>query len=165
MFRRRVTATFKATTVTDSRRMINVYSILNMIGFTTNKSWMSVGIDLDLRGTKLTRRAMCIQLSIWLSLSLCLGCHTGHVTFYVAEHFQPRQIVGLDIDQQLVQQARHQLWNRLQAANSGSDTTGSHASLDQDHLMHSHADQQLNKRYPFNLRFQQVWLGRFLCLR
>ncbi|CAF0770940.1 unnamed protein product [Adineta steineri] len=43
---------------------------------------------------------------------LDVGCHTGHVTFYVAEHFQPTQIVGVDIDQQLIQRARHQLWNR-----------------------------------------------------
>ena len=81
------------------------------------------------------------------------------MTFYVAEHFQPRQIVGLDIDQQLVQQARHQLWNRLQAAHSAGDNNnnpGSHASLDHDHPMHSHADQHQNKRYPYNLRFQQV---------
>ncbi len=66
-----------------------------------------------------------------------LGCHTGHVTFYVAEHFQPTQIVGVDIDQQLIQQARHQLWNRIQTANN-----------DNNH--------QSNKRYPYNLRFQQV---------
>ena len=112
---------------------------------------------------------MLIRLNMCRSLSLYLGCHTGHVTFYVAEHFQPGQIVGLDIDQQLVQQARHQLWNRLQAVNSSGDNnnTAIQASLDHDHPMHSHADhppppqqqeqqQQQNKRYPFNLRFQQV---------
>jgi ribosomal protein L11 methylase PrmA len=59
------------------------------------------------------------------------------VTFYVAEQFQPTQIVGVDIDQQLVQQARHQLWNRLQTANTNTN-------MDQ------------HKRYPFNLRFEQV---------
>jgi trans-aconitate methyltransferase len=78
-------------------------------------------------------------------LSLChlllsLGCHTGHVTFYVAEQFQPRQIVGLDIDQQLVQQARHQLWNHLQTIN----TEPPNPTHDR------------TKNYPFNLRFQQV---------
>ncbi len=68
-----------------------------------------------------------------------LGCHTGHVTFYVAEHFQPTQIVGVDIDQQLIQQARHQLWNRIQTANNNNNNT-----------------HNPNKRYPYNLRFQQV---------
>ncbi len=67
-----------------------------------------------------------------------LGCHTGHVTFYVAEHFQPTQIVGIDIDQQLIQQARHQLWNRIQTVNNNNNNTNE------------------NKRYPYNLRFQQV---------
>lgn len=75
-----------------------------------------------------------------------LGCHTGHVTFYVAEHFQPAQIVGVDIDQQLIQQARHQLWNRIQTANNNNNTntTTTNNNINQ------------NKRYPFNLRFQQV---------
>lgn len=70
-----------------------------------------------------------------------LGCHTGHVTFYVAEHFQPAQIVGLDIDQQLIQQAQNQLTNRIQ------QTTNTTAE---------------SKRYPYNLRFQQVWIEDFL---
>lgn len=65
---------------------------------------------------------------------LDVGCHTGHVTFYVAEHFQPAQIVGLDIDQQLIQQAQNQLTNRIQ------QTTNTTAE---------------SKRYPYNLRFQQ----------
>jgi hypothetical protein len=69
---------------------------------------------------------------------LDVGCHTGHVTFYVAEHFQPTQIVGVDIDQQLIQRARHQLWNRIQTTNN--PTTN---------------DINQNKRYPYNLRFQQ----------
>ncbi len=61
------------------------------------------------------------------------------MTFYVAEHFQPTQIVGVDIDQQLIQRARHQLWNRIQTTNN--TTTN---------------DINQNKRYPYNLRFQQV---------
>jgi hypothetical protein len=71
---------------------------------------------------------------------LDVGCHTGHVTFYVAEHFQPTQIVGVDIDQQLIQQARHQLWNRIQTANNNNNNT-----------------HNPNKRYPYNLRFQQEY--------
>ncbi|CAF4816707.1 unnamed protein product [Rotaria sp. Silwood1] len=73
---------------------------------------------------------------------LDVGCHTGHVTFYVAEHFQPDQIVGIDIDQQLIQQARHQLWNRIQTANNNNN-------------LNTNNDNNHNKRYPFNLRFQQ----------
>ena len=61
------------------------------------------------------------------------------MTFYVAEHFQPTQIVGVDIDQQLVQQARHQLWNRIQTVNNNNN---------------NNSDQ--HKHYPFNLRFEQV---------
>jgi len=61
------------------------------------------------------------------------------VTFYVAEHFQPTQIVGVDIDQQLIQRARHQLWNRIQTTNNTATN-----------------DINQNKRYPYNLRFQQV---------
>jgi chemotaxis methyl-accepting protein methylase len=64
------------------------------------------------------------------------------VTFYVAEHFQPTQIVGVDIDQQLIQQARHQLWNRIQTANNNNSDTS--------------VNNNQNKRYPYNLRFQQV---------
>jgi chemotaxis methyl-accepting protein methylase len=64
------------------------------------------------------------------------------VTFYVAEHFQPTQIVGVDIDQQLIQQARHQLWNRIQTANNNNTNTSINTNQ--------------NKRYPYNLRFQQV---------
>jgi hypothetical protein len=71
---------------------------------------------------------------------LDVGCHTGHVTFYVAEHCQPTQIVGVDIDQQLIQQARHQLWNRIQTANNNNNNNTNNQ----------------NKRYPYNLRFQQV---------
>ena len=82
-----------------------------------------------------------------LLIVICLlcflsGCHTGHVTFYVAEHFQPREIVGLDIDQQLIEQARHQLWNRIQMANTNPNN--------ETNTMNA------NKRYPYNLRFQQV---------
>lgn len=62
---------------------------------------------------------------------LDIGCHSGHVTFYVAEHFQPQQIVGLDIDPHLIQRARHQLSNQIGVNN---DPT---------------------RRYPFNLQFQQ----------
>lgn len=76
-----------------------------------------------------------------------LGCHTGHVTFYVAEHFQPTQIVGVDIDQQLIQQARHQLWNRIQTANTTTTTNNNNNNTDVNHP---------NKGYPYNLRFQQV---------
>lgn len=65
---------------------------------------------------------------------LDIGCHTGHVTFYVAEHFQPREIVGLDIDQNLVHQARNQLRHRIE----------------------THQRRE-NERYPFNLRFQQTY--------
>lgn len=72
-----------------------------------------------------------------------LGCHTGHVTFYVAEQFQPAQIVGIDIDQQLVQQAQNQLWNRIQTANNNNNNTDLNAN-------------QENKRFPYNLRFEQV---------
>ncbi|CAF3944974.1 unnamed protein product [Rotaria magnacalcarata] len=78
---------------------------------------------------------------------LDVGCHTGHVTFYVAEHFQPEQIVGVDIDQQLIQQARHQLWNRIQTANN------SHLNANINNNNNNNNNQ--NKRYPFNLRFQQ----------
>ncbi|CAF2395331.1 unnamed protein product [Rotaria sp. Silwood2] len=74
---------------------------------------------------------------------LDVGCHTGHVTFYVAEHFQPDQIVGVDIDQQLIQQARHQLWNRIQSANNNNNNS----NINNDNNQH--------KCYPFNLRFQQ----------
>ncbi|CAF0845342.1 unnamed protein product [Rotaria sordida] len=76
---------------------------------------------------------------------LDVGCHTGHVTFYVAEHFQPDQIVGVDIDQQLIQQARHQLWNRIQTANNNNNNNNSNTTDNSNQ----------NKRYPFNLRFQQ----------
>lgn len=72
---------------------------------------------------------------------LDIGCHTGHVTFYVAEHFQPREIVGLDIDPNLVHQARNQLWHRIQT----------HPRPDTD--LH----RPETKRYPFNLRFQQTY--------
>jgi ribosomal protein L11 methylase PrmA len=61
------------------------------------------------------------------------------VTFYVAEHFQPTEIVGMDIDQQLIQQAQNQLRNRIQTANTNNNNNN-----------------QTNKRYPYNLRFQQV---------
>ena len=82
---------------------------------------------------------------ISLSYFLFTGCHTGHVTFYVAEHFQPRDIVGLDIDQQLIQQARNQLWNRIQTANPNMNNSSSDANTTNS-----------TKRYPFNLRFEQV---------
>ena len=65
------------------------------------------------------------------------------MTFYVAEHFQPTQIVGVDIDQQLIQRARHQLWNRIQTANNMTAAT-------------TITNNNENKRYPFNLRYQQV---------
>ena len=67
-----------------------------------------------------------------------IGCHTGHVTFYVAEHFQPNQIIGVDIDQQLIQQARHRLQDQIQTRNNNNNHNNS------------------NKFYPFNLHFQQV---------
>lgn len=72
---------------------------------------------------------------------LDVGCHTGHVTFYVAEHFHPAQIVGFDIDQQLIQQAQNQLCNRIQTANNNNNATTTN---------------QETKRYPYNLRFQQA---------
>ncbi|CAF1002341.1 unnamed protein product [Adineta ricciae] len=74
---------------------------------------------------------------------LDIGCHTGHVTFYVAEHFQPAQIVGMDIDQQLIQRARHQLWNRIQTYSSTNSNNTDHNG------------NNANKCYPFNLHFQQ----------
>lgn len=64
------------------------------------------------------------------------------MTFYVAEHFQPREIVGFDIDQRLIDQARHQLWNRIQMANTNPNNEINATNS--------------NKRYPYNLRFQQV---------
>lgn len=64
------------------------------------------------------------------------------MTFYVAEHFQPREIVGLDIDQQLIQQARNQLWNRIQTVNHNTNSNNDASNS--------------TKRYPYNLRFEQV---------
>ncbi|UJR28388.1 hypothetical protein I4U23_009629 [Adineta vaga] len=85
---------------------------------------------------------------------LDIGCHTGHVTFYVAEHFQPTQIVGVDIDQQLIQRARHQLWNRIQTFNSTNNSIINNNNDD-------HSSNNSNKSYPFNLRFQQVCIDFF----
>ena len=62
------------------------------------------------------------------------------MTFYVAEHFQPREIVGFDIDQQLIQRAQHRLTNRIQMANANGLNS---------------INDQVNG-YPLNLRFQQV---------
>lgn len=69
------------------------------------------------------------------------------MTFYVAEHFQPEQIVGVDIDHQLIRQARNQLWNRIQTTNNHQNHNNSNTSTQMNNQ---------NKRYPFNLRFQQV---------
>lgn len=62
---------------------------------------------------------------------LDIGCHSGHVTFHVAEHFQPRRIVGLDIDPHLIQRGQQQLSSRMEMNNDPAN------------------------RFPFNLQFQQ----------
>ncbi|CAF1416097.1 unnamed protein product, partial [Didymodactylos carnosus] len=72
---------------------------------------------------------------------LDIGCHTGHVTFFIAENFNPKTILGVDIDQQLIHQARQRLWDKIQ----------NHKRTKINNEQQSNRDIQ----FPLNMRFQQ----------
>jgi len=51
----------------------------------------------------------------WFSHKRCLdiGCNTGDLTVAIAREFHPKAIVGIDIDERLIQKASHRLLARL----------------------------------------------------
>ncbi|CAF0766524.1 unnamed protein product [Didymodactylos carnosus] len=84
-------------------------------------------------------RLTCME-SQWFNQKdvLDIGCHSGHVTFFIAENFNPKTILGVDIDQQLIHRARQRLLNKIKNYKRTKTTSEPHM------------------QFPLNMRFQQA---------
>ena len=50
---------------------------------------------------------------------LDIGCNAGHLTLLVARDYEPRKIVGIDIDDNLIRMARNNVRHYASIAKSG----------------------------------------------
>jgi len=50
--------------------------------------------------------SLTISISVLDKDVLDVGCNVGHLTLLIARDFEPRKIVGVDIDEELIKVAR-----------------------------------------------------------
>eukprot|EP00794_Sanderia_malayensis_P015219 gene15219-16793_t len=55
----------------------------------------------------------------WFEGKTCLdiGCNVGHLTLHIAKHFNPKSLLGVDIDETLIRAARNNIRNYLPTKN------------------------------------------------
>jgi 7SK snRNA methylphosphate capping enzyme len=63
----------------------------------------------------------------WIYNRRCLdvGCNSGHITFYLAQHYLPKSMLGIDVDSALIHRARERL---VHAASTAGQNAASDAS-------------------------------------
>lgn len=84
---------------------------------------------------------------------LDIGCNVGHITLAIARDFQPRRIVGMDIDHNLIRSARHNIRNFMSSVHNvgryPASSTISYGPIEAPPV----AD--VSTRFPRNVMFMQ----------
>lgn len=83
---------------------------------------------------------------------LDIGCNVGHVTLAIARDFQPRKIVGIDIDHNLIRSARHNIRNFLSTMHGGKYPASSAISYGP---IEAPPVPDSSTRFPRNVMFMQ----------
>lgn len=96
---------------------------------------------------------------------LDIGCNAGHFTLSIARDFEPKSVVGVDIDSQLVKMAKKNVRHYINFETlSDCDFP---LSLVMNYGPVAQALDPKNRypvgRFPFNVEFVQVCTKNFLC--